>query len=265
MSLLGYRPRPDGKIALVDSTAPPPTFDQSSHLSSTDIIAGLRRVVIDGTPWWIAVLQAIARWQLPEEAVNGRYYRYLIGGEAFDWLLLAERLTTEIADLIPVAEHEALFFSGRLPVTLDEMEFKRLIGPSKYRAHLNYLYGVTAEEALQLAVEEELHKEERCRIGSGTSRADEAVFERIYGKSQLQLLAEFYESRGLPQPDVIPFQELKEFTYWLFKYRLRSCDPARVASDTRKALAQLSKLENIWLRSSRTPPEPEFVIDGNLR
>jgi hypothetical protein len=30
--------------------------------------------------------------------------------------------------------------------------------------------------------------------------------------------------------------ELKEFTYWLFKYRLKHNDKERVASDTRKAL-----------------------------
>jgi hypothetical protein len=41
----------------------------------------------------------------------------------------------------------------------------------------------------------------------------------------------------------VSYQELKELTYWLFKHRLRQCDPARVASDTRKALAQLSRLE----------------------
>jgi hypothetical protein len=35
---------------------------------------------------------------------------------------------------------------------------------------------------------------------------------------------------------------MKEFTYWLFKYRLKHGDPARVASDTKKALE--------WLRRS---------------
>ena len=31
--------------------------------------------------------------------------------------------------------------------------------------------------------------------------------------------------------------------YWLFKYRVKNQEPARVASDTRKALAQLSAME----------------------
>jgi hypothetical protein len=36
--------------------------------------------------------------------------------------------------------------------------------------------------------------------------------------------------------------EHKELTYWLFKYRVRNSDKARVASDTRKGLAQLQRM-----------------------
>ena len=46
----------------------------------------------------------------PTGDVGGRTYRYLVGGEAFDWLLLAERLCDEIEDLIPDDEREALLF-----------------------------------------------------------------------------------------------------------------------------------------------------------
>ena len=35
--------------------------------------------------------------------------------------------------------------------------------------------------------------------------------------------------------------ELKEFTYWLFKYRLNNSDKARIASDTKKALRELER------------------------
>ena len=34
---------------------------------------------------------------------------------------------------------------------------------------------------------------------------------------------------------------MKEFTYWLFKYRLKRCEKARIASDTKKALDYLKK------------------------
>ena len=39
--------------------------------------------------------------------------------------------------------------------------------------------------------------------------------------------------------------DLKEFTYWLFKRRIGKWDPARVASDTRKGMSALAKLEGL--------------------
>ena len=38
--------------------------------------------------------------------------------------------------------------------------------------------------------------------------------------------------------------DLKEFTYWLHKRRIDLWDPARVASDTRKAITRLEKLQS---------------------
>ena len=45
-----------------------------------------------GKHWYIALLEAIGLWTDETEQVHGHHYRYLIEGEAFDWLLLAERL-----------------------------------------------------------------------------------------------------------------------------------------------------------------------------
>ena len=71
--------------------------------------------------------------------------------------------------------------------------------------------------------------------------ADEA-YGRIYGATQAALLQKFRRERGYPHLKSISLTELKEFTYWLFKYRLKECDKARVASDTKKALD--------WLKAS---------------
>jgi hypothetical protein len=144
---------------------------------------------------------------------------------------------------VPVEEREALIFFGQTPLPVDEGCFRELLGEAKHQAHLNYLYGVTVEEALQLAVEEEVLKERRTRVWGGRESLDEAVFQHIYGRRREELLPEFRSQRSLPDSDSISYQDLKDFTYWLFKYRLHQCDPARVASDTRKALAQLSRLE----------------------
>src|SRR4030043_1786873 len=81
-----------------------------------EALAHLRQRSAEGEHWFRALLEAVALWRLPEETVAERHYRYLIGGEAFDWLLLAERLTEPLDGAIPKGEREALLFFGRPPL-----------------------------------------------------------------------------------------------------------------------------------------------------
>jgi len=230
--------------------------------TAVGVLAELRRAVTDGQPWFIALLQAIAQWPLPEETVGDRCYRYLVGGEAFDWLLLAERMCETLDGLLPVEEQEALLFFGRPPLDITEQEFRRLIGHAKYRAHLNYLYGVIVEEVLQLVVEEDLRKEQLSRVWEKHLPPDAEAFQHIYGRGQQDLLREFRQERRLSEVEDLSLAEAQEFTYWLFKHRLRWCDPARVASDTRRALAKLRYLERCRPRAvGALLQEPPPVIE----
>jgi len=188
------------------------------------------------------LLEAIGAWTISEEIFKGRHYRYLIDGEAFDWLLLAERLCQTVGSFLPEEGKTALLFHGKPPLEMTQDEFKKLIGNSKYRQHLNYFYGVTVEEALTLAVEEEIRKE-RWPLGSHKEHdVTNEAYRRIYGSTKAILLRHFRKEKGYPHLKSIGLDELKEFTYWLFKYRLKECDKARVASDTKKALN--------WLQSN---------------
>jgi len=209
--------------------------------SKIEAIPYLKQSLAEGKHWYIALIETIALWTLTEETYNGHHYRYLIAGEAFDWLLLAERLCHEIDGLIPEEEKVNLLFWGKPPLDLSKEEFKALIGNEKYRAHLNYFYGVTVEQALQLAVELEIEKEQYGSIRRRDSQGD--VFQQIYGSSESTLLTCFREEKAYPQGDGIMLSELEEFTYWLFKHRLENCDRARMASDTKKALNYLEQLE----------------------
>jgi hypothetical protein len=207
---------------------------------SSQAIRQLEQAILNGKHWYLALLEAMRLWTDSQENYNGRHYRYLIGGEAFDWLLLAERLCGAVDDLLPEDEKIALLFQGKPPLKLSKEKFKGLIGAAKYRQYLNYFYGVTVEGALLLAVEGEVRKEWRTSGYNNEHRVLNEVYQRIYGATRAALLKRFRREKGYPQLRSIGLTELKEFSYWLFKYRLNNCDKARVASDTKKALEQLS-------------------------
>lgn len=205
-----------------------------------EAIRHLKKSIADGKHWYLALLESINRWQIPEEKVGSRLYKYIIGGEAFDWLLLAERLCKTVDEFLPLEEKQALLFNGEPPLKLAPDEFKNLIGEQKYQQHLNYFYGVTIEEVLIQVAEDEVRKERSLNFLTEESITNEA-YRRIYDLSQYELLKLFRSEKRLPQKDEIDIAGLKEFTFWSFKYRLKTCDKARIASDTKKALTWLKE------------------------
>jgi hypothetical protein len=198
-------------------------------------IEGLKVAVRGGQNWYLALLDAIHAWKSPSEEYNGELYGYLIGGEAFDWLRLAERLCEEIKDLVPAKEITDLLFFDRPPVEISEEEFKKRLGPAKYRAYLNFLYGVLTEQALFLATVYEIRKG-RISPVNPEDEAD-AAFYRIYHAGQAELLEAFQKEMKYPRRVSLTLTEMKEFTYWLFKYRVKKSEKPKVASDTKKALS----------------------------
>jgi len=209
---------------------------QSSLWGGAEAIRHLEQAIAGGKHWYIALLEAIGLWTDAEETHGGRKYCYLIAGEAFDWLLLAERLCEAVDKLVPEDEEMALLFHGKPPLDLTREEFKKFIGGAKYRQYLNYFYGITVEEYLILAVQEEVRKERRTMGYNNEHDTANEAYRRIYGATKAVLLRRFRREKGYPLLGSITQAELKEFTYWLFKYRLEQCDKARVASDTKKAL-----------------------------
>ncbi len=211
----------------------------SPHGADEAALQYLHHAVDSGAHWFTALLETIALWRSPEETYMGRQFRYLAGGEAFDWLLLAERLCEELGDAVPRQEKEDLLFFGRFPIDLGPWEFQRLIGRAKYRAHLNYWYGVLVEEALLLEAEERFAKE-RASVGLARGNTyQDAGFFWVYGETQQTLLEAYHEERGVSYTGRMSLSDLRDFTYWCFKYRVQHRDPAKVASDTRLGLQRL--------------------------
>ena len=222
----------------------------STYIGDAQAIQHLKQAIAQGKHWYIALLEAIKLWESPEEEYNGRHYRYIISDEAFDWLLLAERLCQEIDGVIPEEECANLLFFDRPPVELSKDEFRHLIGDAKYKAYLNYLYGILLEQFLLLAVTEEIRKRRSVLglINNEKNVVDEA-YQSIYGATQAELLKSFRKEKHYLLSRSIGLSELNEFTYWLFKYRVKRCDKSCVASDTKKALTKLHELSKLKAES----------------
>ena len=207
-----------------------------------EALAHLLGALERGVDWPTAMLQAMSIWRTATETVGDRFNNYFIGGEAFDWLLMAERLCEAAGDLIPQDEREDLLFNARFPESFDPERFKELLGAHKHSGYLNFYYGVVVEEALQLACELEVHKR---AVSNGNQYQDdfsEEAFFRIYRRGRAELLDMFCSDMGFPDASTLSLTQSKEFLYWLFKYRMRISDKAKIASDTRKGIAQLKEL-----------------------
>ena len=203
----------------------------------------LRTALSIGTPWQKAILETIGMWTLVEETFDGRKYRYLLLGEAFDWLLLAERLCADVDEFIPSEEMEGFLFSSQFPATVNEEQFRDYFGQSKFRAYMNFRYGVVLEEALQLVAEEEVRKLHFSRSYYDDDELIEEAYVSLYQKSRSELFKKFQSETKKDRRRNSTLSDLKEFTYWLHKLRINLWDPARVASDTRKAVHQLDLLQ----------------------
>jgi hypothetical protein len=221
------------KVIDLDNHLP---FPNSTSLGDAEVIKYLEHAISSGKYWYVALLEAIGLWTTAEETHNGRTYRYLIDGEAFDWLLLSERLCQAVDGLLPYDEKIALLFHGQSPLSMTKEKFKELIGIYKYHQYLNYFYGITLETALILAVQDEVRKERRLWGYKEEHDTVNEVHRRLYGATKTLLMKRFRHEKGYPQLRSVSLTEIKMFTYWLFKYRMKHYDKAKVASDTKKAL-----------------------------
>jgi len=207
-----------------------------------------------------ALFETIAEWRPARETAFGRDFVYMVDGEAFDWVAVAERILLDPSLAFPEDARDRLLGTPGFPDEVSEAEFRRRLGPSRQRAYLNYFYGVTVEQALLLAVEEEIRKRRYSRgLVPSDPRSDEA-YVVLYGDRPGGLLREFRAERAGKAADseagvsrTTSMRQAVGFTYWLFKRRLATADPARLASDTKKGLDQLARMRSAHERRARSP------------
>ena len=201
------------------------------------LIQELRNEVSHGENWQKSIAKYIGLWTKKEEFYRGYKYIYLIDGEALDWLTLTERLVSSIKSYINKEEYYYVSTSGLLP---DQEIYKYIkkITPKKVLSQMrNFYYGIIIEN---LIYNYKILEYEKNTIV--TEDNDQRFYEEIYNKPLEVLSQMFYKEKKLINKNKLNFHELKLFSYWLFKYRLKHSDKTKMAHETNKALIIASKI-----------------------
>lgn len=205
------------------------------------------RVNAEPHRWRDHIFNAISRWSIPSEEIADEPHIYFIAGEAFNWRRLAERLAWHITFLLPEEEENAMarwLESDHMFGGLEESHFRRVLGREKWRAFLNYFYGVTLERCLALHAGSRIAK---AKFGGGQNVSDDMLdeaFEALYGGTEPELWIAFASESGLSIESGVARSLAidDEFTYWLFKRRIGTTYMAHVAHEVRHGLEALASI-----------------------
>jgi len=204
----------------------------------TKLIQELRNEVSQGENWQKSVAKYIGLWNEKEEFYRGYKYIYLIDDEALDWLTLTERLVSSIKPYITKEEYNYVSTSGLLPDQEIYKYIKKTIPKKKLSQMRNFYYGIIIENLIYHYKILEYQKNTIV-----VEDNDQRFYEEIYNKPIEVLYEIFYKERKTINKNKLNFHELKLFSYWLFKYRLKHSDKTKMAHETNTAL----KLANITL------------------
>ena len=213
--------------------------------------------------WQTAFIETVAAWPIENERIYGENFHYFIGGEAFNWKRLAERIATQITEeeRSPNLNGELIDWISTSGVFggLDEQEFRRILGVDGWRAHLNYFYGVQIEQCLIVAVQTRIQKR---RYSGGLPPSDDAsdrAYLGLYEDTEQTLYDHFLAETAdrlsdliAESPDdtrTIALEE--EFTYWLFKRRIEYTLAPQIAAETKRGLEMMHRIGKADERRTR--------------
>ena len=197
----------------------------------TKLIQELRNEVSRGENWQKSIAQYIGLWTEKEEFYRGYKYIYLIDDEALDWLTLTERLVSSIKSYITKEEYNYVSTSGLLPDKDIYKYIKETIPKKKLSQMRNFYYGIIIENLIYHYKILEYQKNTIV-----VEDNDQKFYEEIYNKPIEVLYEMFYKEKKTINKNKLNFHELKLFSYWLFKYRLKHSDKTKMAHETNTAL-----------------------------
>ena len=217
----------------------------------------------DPSDWKSVFLETVAAWPKENERACDEIFHYFIGGEAFNWKRLAERIATQLSDEdnSPIQPEDLFEWLSSTGVFggMPEQQFQRILGVDAWRAHLNYFYGVHIEQCLIAAVQSRIQKR---RFSNGMTPSDDAsdrAYLGLYEETEQTLWDDFLTENSIRLSDLIAEspEETRtvaldeEFTYWLFKRRIEYTNAAQVAAETKRGLEMLARINNAHERRTR--------------
>ncbi len=244
---------------------------QSETNGKVDIETNRQQLVIDlqkniedhADNWQTAFLETVAAWPIENERVYDETFHYFIGGEAFNWKRLAERIATQLAEeestTLPAEKVFEWIESSGVFGGIPEDEFRRILGVDGWRAHLNHFYGVHIEQCLIAAIQARNHKR---RYSAGLPPSDDAsdkAYLGLYEETEQDLWKLFTTENADRLSDLIaesPDETRtialdEEFTYWLFKRRIEYTLAPQVAAETQRGLDMMSRMDTAHERRTR--------------
>ena len=242
-----------------------------SKTNAVDIETNRQQLVIDlqkniedhADNWQTAFLETVAAWPIENEHVYGETFHYFIGGEAFNWKRLAERIASQLAEeestTLPAEKIFEWIESSGVFGGIPEDEFRRILGVDGWRAHLNHFYGVHIEQCLIAAIQARNHKR---RYSAGLPPSDDSsdrAYLGLYEETEQDLWQLFITENAdrlsdliAESPDEIRTIALdEEFTYWLFKRRIEYTLAPQVAAETQRGLDMMSQIDTAHERRTR--------------
>ena len=179
-------------------------------------------------------LKIIGHWPLKSEIIDGIEYQYWINDEAFNWYLLASRIIFSVKDEQNIKKLDHFLSTVHFLPGSDQRIMINLFPPDKYRAHLNFIYGVILEEVIICFNEMEKNKDVLNQFN--VTDSINLVYLNLYGMDYTEFirLYEFETKTKLDQFDTL--HSYYNFLYWSWKYRLKKSTPEKIAYDSQSGI-----------------------------
>lgn len=186
--------------------------------------------------WHAAGISMVGAWPVTTDNSPNKLVYRLIGGEAMDWRQVIKLGHEADSTLFEKYDVASWLRNSDIHGDVGAHEFTDCLGEERYKAHLNFFYGVKVERSLLSVTVDDLVKNVVSCGGPANSVTRRQAYKELYGVTYIELKSQFQQylkDSGI-QVDLSDIEA--EFRYWLFKFRLNNSERVKTASDTKRGL-----------------------------